>query len=160
MTITSRYAGKCASCGGRIHPGDRIEWQKGQGSRHITCQVGPTLTTPPRQDRTVQITEPGVYENNEGIFIVKRARESGNLYAKKLVEINADRLTEDGDVVQIEFEYAKGAIFNIKPEHKMDFEKAKALSIRYGKCINCGRRLKAAVSVELGIGPVCRKSFR
>ena len=34
-------------------------------------------------------------------------------------------------------------------------EQAKALSIRYGRCIVCGRKLKAAKSVEAGIGPVC-----
>jgi hypothetical protein len=41
----------------------------------------------------------------------------------------------------------------------MNFEKAKALTIRYGRCICCGRRLKAAQSVERGIGPVCRRYF-
>ena len=30
MTITAKYPSKCATCGGRIHPGDRIDWVKGR----------------------------------------------------------------------------------------------------------------------------------
>lgn len=115
-----------------------------------------------RDDSTgEQVTlEPGVYESEQGIFVVKRTRDKQRLYAKKLVEINAQRATESGERVEIEFEYARGAIRHLKPEHKMDVERAKALTIRYGRCINCGRHLKAAESVERGIGPVCIKSFR
>ena len=36
-------------------------------------------------------------------------------------------------------------------------EEAKRLTILYGHCIVCGRFLKAGVSVERGIGPVCFK---
>jgi hypothetical protein len=111
-------------------------------------------------DYTVHVTQPGVYENEDGIFIVKPTRDKSRLYAKKLVEINAERATEAGERVQIEFEYAKGAIYKLKPEHKMDLERAKALTIRYGRCIVCNTPLKAAESVERGIGPVCIKSFR
>ena len=68
--------------------------------------------------------------------------------------------TEAGEPVRIEFEYARGAVYKIKPSDKMDLERAKALTIRYGRCIVCGRKLKARVSVEQGIGPVCIKSFR
>lgn len=103
--------------------------------------------------------EPGVYETAEGIFVVKFNRAKTNLYAKKMVEINAERATESGERVEIEFDYAPGAIRRIKAEDKMPLERAKALTIRYGRCINCGRHLKAAESVERGIGPVCIKSF-
>lgn len=105
--------------------------------------------------------EPGVYEIEAGkIYVVKLNREGTRLYAKRLVEINADRVAESGDTVQIEFEYDRGAIFNIKPEHRMPLERAEQLTLRYGRCINCGRKLKAAKSVRQGIGPVCIKSFR
>lgn len=103
---------------------------------------------------------PGVYEVAPGeIYVVKPNQAKTRLYAKRLVEINADRLTETDEIVQIEFEYAPGAIFNIRPEHRMDAERGKALTIRYGKCICCGRKLKAAQSVERGIGPICIKYF-
>lgn len=102
---------------------------------------------------------PGVYENEDGVFVVKPNQAKTRLYAKRLVEIGGDRLVETGDVVQIEFEYAPGAIFKLRPEHRMAFEKARELTIRYARCIACGRHLKNAKSVELGIGPVCRKYF-
>lgn len=107
------------------------------------------------------VPDPGVYElPNGAIYVVKPNRAKTNVYAKRLVEINAERATEAGTRVEIEFEYEAGAIRKIRPEHRMDIERAKELTIRYGRCINCGRTLKAAESVERGIGPVCIKSFR
>jgi hypothetical protein len=103
--------------------------------------------------------EPGVYETTEGVFVVKPNRDGTRVYAKRLVEISAERATEAGTRVEIEFEYAPGAVHRIKPEDKMPVDRAKELTIRYGRCINCGRRLKAAQSVEQGIGPVCIKRF-
>jgi hypothetical protein len=118
------------------------------------------VITPARAEKPADLT-PGVYEPEAGrIYVVKPNREGTRLYAKRLVEINADRVAESGDTVQIEFEYDRGAIFSIKPEHRMPLERAEQLTLRYGRCINCGRKLKAAKSVRQGIGPVCIKSFR
>jgi hypothetical protein len=108
---------------------------------------------------TTAAVEEGVYERDGVVYVVKRARESGNLYAKRIVEIGGERLTEAGTVINAEFEYAPGAIRNLGPEHKMPLDRAKALTIRYGFCIACGRHLKAAQSVEQGIGPICRGKF-
>jgi hypothetical protein len=111
-------------------------------------------------EREVTVTDPGVYERADGvIFVVKPNRAKTALYAKRLVEINADRALEEGGRVQIEFEYEAGAVFTLAPEDKMPLERAKELTLRYGRCIVCGRKLKAAESVERGIGPVCIKSF-
>lgn len=107
------------------------------------------------------VTEPGVYETPDGtVYVVKPNKAGTNLYAKRLVEINAERALEEGGRVNIEFQYEAGAIYRLKPEWKMEYERAKELTIRYGRCIVCGRKLKAAQSVEQGIGPVCIKSFR
>jgi hypothetical protein len=122
------------------------------------------LRSLPRRGRKNEVDEaltPGVYELPDGtVYVVKPNQAKTRLYAKRLVEINADRLTEVDTVVQIEFEYEQGAIFKIRSEHRMPLERAKALTVRYSKCINCARRLKAAKSVEQGIGPVCVKAFR
>lgn len=108
-----------------------------------------------------QLVGPGVYELPTGeIFVVKLNREKTRVYAKKLVEIGGTRLTETDEHVQIEFEYAPGAIHRLREEHRMPLDRAKALTLRYGRCINCGTRLVAAKSVEEGIGPVCRKQFK
>lgn len=103
--------------------------------------------------------EPGIYKVNGTVYQIRPNREKTRLYAKKLVEFTGERLTEANTIVRIEFEYAPGAIYNIKPEHKMPLEEGKALILRYGKCICCGRVLKAAKSVEAGIGPICIKYF-
>lgn len=102
---------------------------------------------------------PGVYEVNGQVYIVKPNRAKTGLYAKRLVEIASERLNANDDLVNIEFVYAPGVIFDLKPKYKMPLERAEALTIRYGRCIVCNRRLKAGKSVKQGIGPVCIKSF-
>ena len=103
----------------------------------------------------------GVYELPNGeIYVVKPNRAKTRVYAMKLVESPSERLTETGTHVKFDFVYEKGAIYKIKPEYKMDIERAKELMIRYGRCIVCGRRLKVAESVERGIGPICIKYFK
>jgi len=37
MIITSKYSSTCRTCGGRITPGERIHWARGQGARHLRC---------------------------------------------------------------------------------------------------------------------------
>lgn len=121
----------------------------------------PTVAVPTqRQEKQVDpALTPGVYDVNGQVFVVKPNQKKTGLYAKRLVEIAGERLNANDDLVNIEFVYAPGVIFDIKPEQKMPLEDAKVLTIRYGRCIVCGRRLKAGKSVEQGIGPVCIKSF-
>lgn len=102
---------------------------------------------------------PGVYQTGEGIFVVKPTKDRQRIYAKRLVEIQGDRLTASGERKQIEFEYAAGAVYRIQPEDRMSAEEAKRLTVLYGHCIVCGRFLKAGESVERGIGPICFKYF-
>lgn len=103
--------------------------------------------------------EPGVYEVDGVVYVVKPNRAKTGLYAKRLVEIGGRRLSEDGGRVRIEFVYAPGAVQLILPEHRMPADRARTLTLVYGRCLNCGRRLKDAESVERGIGPVCAKAF-
>lgn len=103
---------------------------------------------------------PGVYDVDGHVYVVKFNREKTRMYAKHIVELaSSDRLNAEGERINIDFVYEAGAIYTIKPEHRMSFDDAKVLTIRYGRCINCGRTLKAGKSVEQGIGPVCRKQF-
>jgi hypothetical protein len=108
---------------------------------------------------TVAVTEPGVYEKDGVIYVVKWNKEKTRLYAKQIRELNSTRITEAGTVVEIEFDYAPGAVYKLTPGDKMPLDKAKEYTIRYGRCIVCGRDLKKAESVERGIGPICIKSF-
>lgn len=115
----------------------------------------------PREDKPkdVIVTEPGVYERDDVVYVVKFTKDKQRLYAKRIRELNSTRLTEAGTIVDIEFDYAPGAVYRLRPEDKMSLERAKEYTIRYGRCIVCGRNLKKAESVERGIGPVCIKSF-
>jgi hypothetical protein len=100
----------------------------------------------------------GVYELDGTIIVVKPNREKTRCYAKKVVE-SPPRMTEVGEVVDFELEYALGLIRDLREEHRMPKARAIEFTTRYGRCIVCGRHLKAAKSVEAGIGPVCIKYF-
>lgn len=138
---------------------DRIESRQ-PSARELSQLIDWFLRQPPEQPVTV---EPGVYESDEGIFVVKKTRDGQRTYAKRLVE-SPERMTEQDEFVPFDFEYAPGAIMHLRPEHKMPLERAKALRVRYGRCINCGRVLKAAKSVKDaeengGFGPVCKLAY-
>lgn len=124
--------------------------------------VAPVDRTPiPRDVRNdVATLTPGVYEVNGEIFNVKWNKTKTNLYAQRLIERpGVNRLTESGDEVHFEFEYAPGVVRRLQPHHKMSIARAEELTLRYGRCLVCGRHLKATESVRQGIGPICRKTF-
>ena len=89
---------------------------------------------------------------------VRRLADSGALKTRRtrggqrLVDATEER-------VHGEWEYAPGLLRSIRPELRMNLEQAKEFILRYGQCARCGRRLKAAQSVERGIGPVCIQYF-
>ena len=107
----------------------------------------------PGPKATVQVG-PGVYLHDDNIFVVQYNKTKTRLYALRLVE-SPPRLNEEGVTVDFDLQYAPGIIFALKEEQKMTVEQAKPFMIRYGKCLKCKRKLKAASSVERGIGPVC-----
>lgn len=48
MTITAKFAGRCATCCEPITPGTKIEWTKGSPVRHTSCEAtsaAPAATT-------------------------------------------------------------------------------------------------------------------
>lgn len=104
----------------------------------------------------------GVYRRNGEIFVVKLNRAKTNKYVSRLVELtgSAERLNEDDERVKIDFVYEPGMLAQLRPEDQMSLEEAKPFIIRYGKCIYCRTPLKAADSVERGVGPVCIKRYR
>jgi hypothetical protein len=105
--------------------------------------------------------EPGMYQIGDDIFKVQATRQDKTrLYAKRLVVVNGDRLNDATEAIEhFDFEYAPGAIKALTISNRMDEATARAFGIRYGICCCCGKRLKDAKSVSLGIGPVCRKYF-
>jgi Family of unknown function (DUF6011) len=115
------------------------------------------------KDERVPVDGPGVFEQADGtVYVVKRSK-ADRLYAKRLVELRdtqGDRVTDEGGHVRFDFEYARGAVYGLSEADRMTTDRAKELMVRYGRCVNCGRGLKVAESVERGYGPVCAKLFR
>ena len=152
-TATAKQLSFIASLGGDPDPTMTM-----QGASAMIERLLAQRNSQPRASAPELAT--GVYETADGaIFVVKPNRERSRMYAKQLVEIGGVRATESGERVNIEFEYAPGAIFRLTPDMKMPMNRARELTIRYGRCIVCGRHLKDAESVERGIGPVCAQSF-
>lgn len=164
--MTSKFPGYCRKCNQSFPAGTEIDWSPETKAIHVTCPE-PIATAEPAWKPEPLV--PGVYELADGrIYVVKATREDkSRLYAKRFVQLNGDyRTTEAGSRVDFEFQYEKGdwatktgGIFDIKLSDRMSLERAKELITLYGRCINCNRHLKAAKSVEQGIGPVCVKSF-
>lgn len=177
--MISKYPGTCRKCGERIAVGYEIVWSPESGASHAECYgaglpnipkpqnlAGWNQTFSPSDMPKVEPEKlvPGVYELADGrIYVVKPTREDKTrLYAKRMVEVGEGvvRATESGERVKaIEFVYERGAIYDIRLSDRMSLERAKELITLYGCCIACNRHLKAAKSVEQGIGPVCIKNF-
>lgn len=138
------------------------------GSRAVSSLIDRLLALP-NKPRPTAVTEhapadtdmqtgEGIYVLDGNVVKVVKARSTGNLYAKRLV-VSAPRVTADGVEVDADFVYAPGVIARLTPAMKMTVDEARAFAVQHGICANCGRKLKAAKSVEAGIGPVCIKKF-
>lgn len=100
----------------------------------------------------IQVTEPGMYKLGEDVFQVVFNKDKTHLYAKKLVASYSD-----GTVHKLDFEYDKGSIFKLEPEHRMTVVEVAKLGKLTGFCWVCRRELKVTKSIAAGIGPVCAK---
>lgn len=93
--------------------------------------------------------EDGMYVLDGEIFKVQHAvHGSGRQYAKRLVPG-----AEYGE--RATFEYARGIVYRLTPEHRMTMEQAKEFGAMYGTCVRCGATLTAEDSIDRMMGPVC-----
>lgn len=97
----------------------------------------------------------------DGMIVkVKANKSKSGTYAMRWHEINGERLTEAGMRKRGEYEYVFGLVALVaQVGRKMTLEEAQEFILKYGVCARCGRELKAADSVERGIGPVCIQYF-
>lgn len=165
--ITARFAGRCRSCGRPTAEGDTVYWASGAGAICQDCQDGkpvqtalPDVPVEAPQSR-MAVEDAGVYVLPDGTIVkVQANREKTRTYAKRFVEIRAERATEAGTRAHGEYVYEPHLVEQVAREgRKMTLGEAKAFILRYGFCVRCGRALKAAESVERGIGPVCWRYF-
>jgi hypothetical protein len=122
----------------------------------MTSRRAPTTQNAVAPEEQAPLSE-GMYAKDGRFFRVLRSRESGRLYAKELVEATTHDAPVFGKVPQGRgtFEYAKGAIFELRPEDRMTLEQAAEYGQLHGWCCVCGRHLTDPKSVAAGIGPVC-----
>lgn len=158
MTITARFASQCGRCGQAIAVGSQINWVRGQKATHIACPAPKVEQAPVAR---MAVEDAGVYVMADGSIVkVKANRDKSRTYAMRWTVIGGERLTEADSRVHGEYTYEPGLVQQVAAEgRKMTLDEAKAFILRYGLCCRCGRRLKAADSVERGIGPVCVKYF-
>ena len=93
------------------------------------------------------VSAPGMFGRPDGVvFKVQQSRETGNLYAKRLLDGGG-------------FEYAAGAMKTLTEPMRLTLDEAKTYGRRTGTCCCCGATLTNAVSIEAGIGPICAQGF-
>lgn len=139
-----------------------IDWVKNYAAQR---QVPQQPQQPQQQPAEKVFPTPGVYQLDDVIYVVQASKQNPDrVYAKRLVE-SAPRMTEAGEKVDFEFQYDKGAVWQLSESHRMTLEQARHFMIRYGRCIRCHRELKAektmrdAEETGVAVGPVCRKYF-
>ena len=187
--LSAKYASVCRNCRQPIAVGDPILWAPGQPAVHAECplpahvspvsEVADAATdweahdalgtgfatyerrpVAPARPR-LEVEDAGVYVLPDGAVVkVQANRDKTKVYAKRWTPSGQDRLMEAGQHEHGEYVYEAGLIREVEATgRKMSLEEAKAHSIRYGRCVRCGRHLTDGRSVEQGMGPVCIKYF-
>lgn len=129
--------------------------------RRETSSVIDYLLNLPRAKATTAQPEVGIYVLSNGTIVqAKENKAKTNVYTKRWVEIRGERLVDATEEhVHGEWEYDPQLKRELGSARRMTLDEAKEFILRYGQCVRCGRRLKAAESVERGIGPVCMAYF-
>lgn len=163
MRIISKFDGWCVRCHSQFHAGDPIIWSPGQKPQHSDLNVCDAL----KQSQPVKapvariaVEDSGVYVLPDGSIVKVQANKAKTkTYALRWHE-SPQRALEVGGRVRGDYEYEQGLVQKVAAEgRKMTLEEAKAFIVKYGQCARCSRHLKAAESVERGIGPVCYQYF-
>jgi hypothetical protein len=118
---------------------------RAESNRKAQAAANAARAARPAEGKANEVTD-GMYLKDDVVYKVQIAKHgSGRLYAKTL--------TEHG------FEYAPGAIRQLRPEHRMTLDQAKEYGKLYGVCCQCGTELTDETSIANGIGPVCARKF-
>jgi len=98
----------------------------------------------------------GIYFKNQTVYKVTKTKY-GRTWAKQLHVFPA----KNGAATVAKFKYAPNAIRKgiITAADRMTLQQARDFGATFGVCANCGRLLTNAKSVDIGMGPVCRKHF-
>ena len=108
----------------------------------VKAEPKPARVAPPAPATPVAALVPGIYQVGEDIYKVQKGRQSGRLYAQKLVDGRWD------------YDAGWGAMKLLRAEHLMTTEQARAFGQRFGMCVN-GHPLSDRTSRFFGYGPKC-----
>lgn len=156
---TNKYGGRCLTCNKWIEEGaGAIEKVDGKWRvRHLdpadpAC-VPEAAQAPAVAAEKVTLDE-GFYLVNEDIYKLQYGKESGKLYAKKLVAGEQDGKPHG------HFDFAPGALHLVRSEGlPLTLAQAQEFGHKFSFCAICGAFLENTESVERGIGPVCFAKF-
>lgn len=133
---------RCGSCKGRHETVAAVRECAGQVRTEDPAWAAVTEKYAPRPAQTRQegtLAEEGVYRRGTKIYRVR--------------EKNGRRLAEE--YVRGAYLYAKGMVYQLRPEERLSLEECKAWGRAEVRCIRCGTRLDKPESRAAGIGPVC-----
>lgn len=116
------------------------------------CHMRPITSA--NQAQPVELPD-GYYRMGEDIYKVIHNREGTRQYAKRLVVEESDDLHSDREYTA-RFEYEAGAVGKITSEMALTEDEAADFGKLYGICAICGATLTNELSIDLGIGPICR----
>lgn len=177
MTITSRFAGVCKSCGGAFDAGTQVSWARGKGAQHLVCPAQPVA--PPARP-TAQLAGAAAIAqfltdaNARGLKYPK-ARFMANGAEVALTRAGS-RSKYPGSIqvlvsgVWVGRIAPDGAVFGplVRDQKTLDAlasiaadpaKAASAYGVLTGRCCFCMLELSDAGSVEVGYGPVCAKNY-
>ena len=97
------------------------------------------------------VTVIGMYRNADGVFRVKQSKESGNLYAMRLIP--------EATTKSERFVYERGGIYKLTADNRMTVEECAELGLLYSMCVICGADLTDPKSVARGMGATCAKNI-
>jgi hypothetical protein len=149
----------------RIAPDDRANWFHHLRQVDSNARLGEAIDTlrvmpfMPWVEVKKVADEPGLYKSPSGeIYRLMEIKDRpGRLRSQRLVPISGTRLSLTGEAVKLEWVFANRS--TIDKSWKVDDKAMLEFGIQYRHCAHCWKRLKDITSVNLGIGPVCRKKL-
>lgn len=119
-----------------------VEQMLSNGKRTL---LNPKVRLLGANDQTFVLSLAPAYGKNAGAIYVKSGDDYlGKIVGGKFVRAGACSMLQESDVVAACSNPEKAAV---------------AYGQRFGICSCCGRTLTNALSIELGIGPICRENF-
>lgn len=103
----------------------------------------------PRSRAAAVVVTPGYHLDGDTVYAIVNGRQSGNMYAKRLVVTGG----------HARWDYQRGALARVASMPRLSIEDAARLGHLTGVCVCCGSPLTDPESVARGIGPVCGKNL-